>query len=62
MSHKEELEEMHRLSQEKFQHYLDLKKEISKEDHEKIHQLRSDWDVAWNKLMETLLMLERLEI
>jgi hypothetical protein len=35
---------------------------ISDENQEKVNSAKDEWQVAWNKLMETLLVLERLEI
>ncbi|MGC4101970.1 hypothetical protein [Ferruginibacter sp.] len=60
MGYKEELEEMHQRSLLKVEHFINKKAE--EEDHEKLHQLKKEWDVAWAKLMETLLVLERIEI
>ena len=60
MSDKEELEQMHKRSLLQVEHLINKKPE--EEDHEHLHQLKTDWEVAWSKLMETLLVLERLEI
>lgn len=58
---REELNKAHQQSLKQYDDYLS-KKEITKEEEEKIKQAKSDWEVAWAKLMETLLVLERLEI
>lgn len=58
---REELNKAHQLSLKQYDDYLS-KKEITNEEKEKISQAKSDWEVAWAKLMETMLVLERLEI
>ena len=62
MDHKNELSELHKASHEKLEEYLKTKGEIKREDHEKVHNAKEEWVTAWNKLMESLLVLERLEI
>ena len=58
---REELEKAHQQSLQRYQEYL-AKKTLAKDDEEKITQAKGEWELAWNKLMETLLVLERLEI
>ena len=62
MDHKEKLAELHKAAHEKLEEYLKTKGELRQEDHEKVHAAKDEWAVSWNKLMETLLVLERLEI
>jgi len=62
MDHKEKLDELHKASVEKLEEYLKAKGELKQDDHEKVHAAKDEWANAWNKLMETLLVLERLEI
>lgn len=62
MTQKEELDELHKKSLSKFNEYLENKPGTSAEEHEKILQQKNEWQLAWNKLMETMLILERLEI
>ena len=62
MEHKKKLEELNKKSLQKFEDYVKAKEGLKKEDHEKLHQAKDEWQVAWNKLMETLLVLEKLEI
>ena len=62
MDHKNELSELHKASSEKLEEYLKAKGELKPEDHEKVHTAKEEWATAWNKLMESLLVLERLEI
>ena len=58
---REELEKAHQQSLRQYEDYIAQKK-ITGGDSEKIKQAKNEWEVAWNKLMETLLVLERLEI
>ena len=62
MTHKEELDELHKKSLSKFDEYLENKSGKFTEEHEKLLQEKGEWQLAWNKLMETMLVLERLEI
>jgi len=62
MDHKNKLEELHKESLLKLDEYVKTKAELKTEDHEKLHQAKDEWQVAWNKLMEALIVLERLEI
>lgn len=62
MDHKKKLEDLHRESLEKFDEYLKAKGEIEPDHHEKISEAKKDWQVAWSKLMEALIVLEKLEI
>lgn len=62
MTHKDELDELHKKSLSKFEEYLQNKTETSNEAHKELLQQKNEWQLAWNKLMETMLVLERLEI
>ncbi len=62
MDHKEKLAELHKASVEKLDEYLKTKGDIKKDHHEKVHAAKDEWTNAWNKMMEALLVLERLEI
>jgi len=62
MEHKKRLEELNKESLQKFEEYVNAKGPLKKEEHEKLHQARDEWQIAWSKLMETLMVLERLEI
>ncbi len=62
MTHKEELDELHKKSLSKFDEYMENKHGKSTEEQERLLQEKSEWQIAWNKLMETMLVLERLEI
>jgi len=62
MDHKKRLEELHKEVIEKLNEYEKAKGEMEKEHHEKLDEAKSNWQSAWNKLMEVLMVLERLEI
>ena len=62
MDHKEKLTELHKASVERIEEYIKAKGELKQDDHEKVHAAKDEWANAWNKMMETLLVLERLEI
>jgi hypothetical protein len=62
MDHKKRLEELNRESLQKFEEYMQTKAELNKEDHEKLNQAKDEWQVAWNKFLEAMMVLERLEI
>ena len=36
--------------------------QLKEDEHLKVVKAREDWQLAWNKFMETLMVLERLEI
>jgi hypothetical protein len=62
MEHKKRLEELHKEASQKFDEYVKAKGELGKEHHEKLHEAKTNWQNAWNKLMEVLMALENLEI
>ena len=62
MEHKKKLEELNAESLQKVEDYLKTKGTLKQEHHKKLHQAKEEWQVAWNKLMEALLILERIEI
>ena len=62
MEHKKRLEELNQESLQKLEEYLKTKETSLEEDHAKVHKAKEEWQLAWNKLMETLMVLERLEI
>lgn len=62
MDHKNKLEELNREALEKLEAYMKEKGPAGSEQHDRVHNAKNEWQLAWNKLMETLLVLERLEI
>jgi hypothetical protein len=62
MDHREKLEKLHKESLERVNEYLKAKGELDPKHHEKLHVAKKDWELAWSKLMETLIVLENLEL
>jgi len=62
MDPKIKLEELNKEALEKLEKYMQDKGSGEGEEHDKVHAAKNEWQVAWNKLMETLLVLEKLEI
>jgi len=62
MEHKKKLEELNRESLQKLEEYLKTKQKLTEDHHETLKKAKEEWQVAWNKLMEALMVLERLEI
>jgi hypothetical protein len=62
MEHKKKLEELNKESLNKLEDYIQTKKNLKEDDHKKLHEAKEEWQIAWNKLMEALLVLERIEI
>ncbi|MEO5891679.1 MAG: hypothetical protein ABIQ31_15635 [Ferruginibacter sp.] len=62
MEHKNKLEELNKEALKKLEDYMKDKGSTEGEAHDKVHSAKDDWQVAWNKLMESLLVLEKLEI
>jgi hypothetical protein len=62
MDHKKRLEELRKEAFEKLEEYVKAKGELEKEHHDKLQEAKVNWENAWNKLIEVLMVLERLEI
>lgn len=62
MEHKRKLEELNKESLEKLEEYLKTKETLLDQDHKNVNEAKEEWQVAWNKLMEALMVLERIEI
>ena len=62
MDHKNKLDELNKEALQKFEDYVKSKPEIKKEDHEALHSAKDEWQAAWIKLRDALMVLERLEI
>lgn len=62
MEHKEKLEELNKAKLEKVEEILQSKTEMSEEQQQKITEAKKEWQASWNKFLEMLLVLERLEI
>jgi hypothetical protein len=62
MDHKQKLDELNKESLKQFEEYLKSKGQLKEDEHLKVVKAREDWQTAWNKFMETVMVLERLEI
>ena len=62
MEHKKRLEELNNESLQKLEEYLKTKQVLTEDHHDKVKMAKEEWQAAWNKLMEALMVLERLEI
>jgi len=62
MDHKKRLEELHKEAFKNFDEYVKAKGEVGKEHQEKLQEAKTNWQNAWNKLVEVLIVLEKLEI
>lgn len=62
MEHKKKLEELNKESLQKLEDYIKTKGTLKDEHHEKVHTAKEEWQLAWSKLMEALIVLERIEI
>ena len=62
MAHKKRLEELHNESLQKVEEYLQTKDQLGEKEKEKIDHAKKELQLAWNKLLEALLYLERIEI
>ena len=62
MKDKKKLTELHAKSLKKVDEYIKTKGKLKKAQHTKVHAAKNEWDASWNKMMEMMLMLEKLEI
>lgn len=62
MEAKKRLEELNKEALEKLDEYMKTKSETSTDHHEKIGVAKDKWQKAWNEFLETLLVLEKIEI
>ena len=60
--HKKKLEELNNESLQRIDDYVKTRGTLKEEDHARLHNAKDEWQVAWNKLMEAMIVLERLEI
>jgi ribosomal protein L11 methylase PrmA len=62
MANKEHLEALNKEVLEKLDAYIKAKGDAGAEHHEKVNTAKEKWQQAWNEFLETLLVLEKLEI
>ncbi len=62
MDHKQKMEELNKEALKQFEDYLKSKGQLKEDEHIKVVKASQEWQTAWNKFMETLMVLERLEL
>ena len=62
MDYREQLEKLNTASLMHLEEYLKSKGQLKDDEHLKVVKAKEDWQLAWNKFMETLMVLERLEL
>jgi hypothetical protein len=62
MEHKKRLEELNQESLQRIDEYVKTREKIKEEDHARFHKAKDEWQAAWNKMIEAMMVLERLEI
>ena len=62
MEHTKRWEELNKEALEKLDEYMRSKGTAANEHHEKISTAKDKWQAAWNEFLETLVVLEKLEI
>lgn len=62
MEQKKQLEELNKATLDKLDEYVKSKGIAGDEHQEKISSAKEKWQTAWNEFLETLMVLEKLEI
>jgi hypothetical protein len=62
MDHKEKMEDLNKEAIQQFEDYLKSKGQLKEDEHLKVVKAREEWQTAWSKFMDTLMVLERLEL
>ncbi len=62
MENKKHLEEINQESLQKLEEYIKKSSASTEEHHQKMDAAKAKWQAAWNEFLETLLVLERIEI
>ena len=62
MDYRQKLEKLNTASLMHLEEYLKSKGQLKEDEHLKVVKAKEDWQLAWNKFMETLMVLERLEL
>jgi hypothetical protein len=58
----QQLEELNKESLKKLEEFVEKKGPLKQEHHEELHKAKDEWQAAWIKLREVLMVLERLEL
>lgn len=62
MEHTKRLEELNKEILEKLDEYIKAKGEVADEHIVKIGTAKDKWQIAWNEFLETMVVLQRVEI
>ncbi len=62
MENKQQLEGINQETLQKLEEYIKKSSPSTDENHQKIDEAKAKWQAAWNEFLETLLVLERIEI
>ena len=62
MDYRQQLEKLNTASLMHLEEYLKSKGQLKEDEHLKVVKAKEDWQLAWNKFMETMMVLERLEL
>ncbi|MBS1743559.1 MAG: hypothetical protein JST81_11040 [Bacteroidetes bacterium] len=62
MEQHKDFSEIHKQTLEKVEKYIKDKDKAPAGEYEKIHAAKDKWQTAWNEFLETLMVLEKLEI
>lgn len=62
MEHTKHLEDLNKQTLQKLEEYINTKNEITLDQHAKVSEAKEKWQSAWNEFLQTLLVLEKLEI
>ena len=62
MEHTKRLEELNKEVLAKLDEYIKSKGDVAEEHNEKIGTAKDKWQLAWNEFLETLIVLQKVEI
>ena len=62
MEHTKKLEELNKEVLAKLDEYIKARGEVAEEHNEKIGTAKDKWQSAWNEFLETLVVLQKVEI
>lgn len=62
MEHTKQLEELNKEVLEKLDEYIKARGEVADIHSEKIGEAKDRWQSAWNEFLETLVVLQKVEI
>ena len=62
MEHTKRLEELNKEVLAKLDEYIKSRGDVAEEHNEKIGTAKDKWQLAWNEFLETLIVLQKVEI